>query len=180
MIIIGLDPGCKTGWAICRDGHVVESGVQTFDLARGESPGMRFLRFRHWLGELSWRITAMREVRRRELQSTEFETVVLAYESSFQRGRHAKELYHGFITRIQELAAERKDECLPGHTATIKKWSCGNGRASKADMIDAARKRLGSGDAPIAEDEADAILIALWAWERIGKILPPAQRGTIF
>jgi len=46
MVIIGLDPGIRTGWALCRQGRILESGVQTFALARGESPGMRFLRFR--------------------------------------------------------------------------------------------------------------------------------------
>lgn len=43
MNILALDMATKTGWAT-NAGRT--SGVQTFDVKRGESPGMRFLRCR--------------------------------------------------------------------------------------------------------------------------------------
>ena len=50
-MILALDLGSRTGWALW-DGVRTESGVQIFDLKRGESPGMRFVRFNGWLS--SW------------------------------------------------------------------------------------------------------------------------------
>ena len=46
--ILALDLGSTCGWALRPDGRL-ESGVQVFDLKRGESPGMRFVRFSAWL-----------------------------------------------------------------------------------------------------------------------------------
>ena len=50
--VLALDLATATGWALW-DGHgVLTHGVQAFPLRRGESPGMRWLRFRRWLREL--------------------------------------------------------------------------------------------------------------------------------
>ncbi len=160
MIILGIDGGIKTGWAICRDGKIIESGVQTFDLGRGESPGMRFLRFRRWLRQMTpaqlWAST---------------EQHVIAYERAHHRGGAATEIGVGFCTRIQEFAAEQGYESLPVHTATLKKWATGSGRADKADMVKAALQKTGlvvslDGDG-MPDDQADAILIALWAHDQV-------------
>lgn len=153
MIVVGLDPGTKTGWAICRDGKIIESGVQAFDLGRGESPGMRFLRFRRWL---------------RELCPPHFGQAVLAFERAHHRGGPATEIGVGLCTRIQEFAAEQACEALPVHTATLKKWATGNGRADKPAMIDRAMT-LAQDQQCASDDQADAILVALWAWQQVGK-----------
>jgi hypothetical protein len=55
MKVLALDLATKSGWAT-NVGR--QSGVQTFDVKRGESPGMRFLRCRAWLGEMGYRIGA--------------------------------------------------------------------------------------------------------------------------
>ena len=54
MRILALDLGSKCGWAtLDTEGRFeVESGVQDFSLVRGESPGMRYLRFRAWLAKV--------------------------------------------------------------------------------------------------------------------------------
>src|SRR5437016_860972 len=49
--ILALDLGTRTGYAIRENGRV-ESGVQVFDVKRGESPGMRYLRFNRWLDDV--------------------------------------------------------------------------------------------------------------------------------
>lgn len=154
MIVLGIDPGIHTGWAICHDGQIVESGVQVFDLGRGESPGMRFLRFRRWL---------------REVCPVDRKAVILAYERAHHRGGAATEIGVGFCTRIQEFAAEANCETLPVHTATLKKWATGRGRADKAAMVQRAYEAIEAVPfAParkiLTDDEADAILVALWAW----------------
>ena len=50
MKILALDLATLTGWA-SSVGRT--SGVQVFDVRRGESPGMRFLRCRAWLRDKS-------------------------------------------------------------------------------------------------------------------------------
>lgn len=49
--ILALDLGTRTGYAIRENGRV-ESGVQVFDVKRGESPGMRYRRFTVWLTDM--------------------------------------------------------------------------------------------------------------------------------
>ena len=119
--IAALDFGTRTGWAALSDGHV-ESGVQTFDLARGESPGMRFIRFRRWLEEI--------------LALTQ--PGLCVYEQAHHRGGHATELLVGMATRLQEACAEKGIEYTAVHSATLKKVSCGS--------ADAARDRDGAPD----------------------------------
>ncbi|WP_432214628.1 hypothetical protein, partial [Salmonella enterica] len=50
--VLALDLATKTGWALVDRQGVLTSGVQSFPLRRGESPGMRWLRFRRWLREI--------------------------------------------------------------------------------------------------------------------------------
>ena len=90
MIILALDLATRTGWAVVRDGRVVESGVQTFDKRRGESNGVLFLRARKWLSEFG--------------QSSPPDLV--AYEQAHFRGGAATEICVGLQTRAQEIAAE--------------------------------------------------------------------------
>ena len=55
MRILALDLATRTGWAwgnVYKDGPFTpHSGVEDFSVRRGESPGMRFLRFDAWLSE---------------------------------------------------------------------------------------------------------------------------------
>lgn len=158
MKILGLDLGTKTGWCIIDNGKYVESGVQVFDVRRGESPGMRYLRFRAWLTEI--------------LRTIE----VVGYEAPHHRGGSATEVACGFSTRVQEICAEYGIEHMSVHTATLKKWATGNGRASKGDMITAAlhfldestRDRVGSLDGEMTDDEADAIHVTRRTAEQAG------------
>lgn len=143
-VILGLDLGTHTGWAaICPDGRI-ESGVQHFEVARGDSPGMRWLRFNAWLDEV--------------LRLTHPDLVV--YEQAHHRGGAATEITIGFATRVQEACAEWGTEHTTVHSATLKKFATGNGRASKDEMIEAAETRW---PGSFAHDEADARWVAEWA-----------------
>lgn len=52
-VILALDLGTKTGWAVRSAGGHVSSGSQDLKPRRFEGGGMRFLRFRGWLNELA-------------------------------------------------------------------------------------------------------------------------------
>jgi len=137
MKILALDLATKTGWAHSDGG----SGVQNFAPRRGDSPGMRWVEFQAWL--------------RRLLDACP--TDIIAYEQAHHRGGAATHVAHSLIGIVEKVAAEREIELTNRHTATIKKYATGNGRASKGDMMVAARDLY---DMEIIDDNhADALLL---------------------
>lgn len=144
MKIIALDMATKTGWK-----NNTHSGVFTADLKRGESPGMRFLRFRAWL---------------KELISASGGVDVLVYEQAHHRGGAATQLCVGLVTEALAMAAEHNAETMPVHTASLKKWATGSGRADKSVMISEAKRR---GYKPVDDNEADACLLYDYAVENL-------------
>lgn len=147
-MILGLDCGTHTGWAITRnDGTIFESGVQDFSKRRGESNGAMFLRFRQWLYELMTHCTIQ----------------FVAYELAHHRGGAATEIGVNLAGRVQEQCAALNIEYVGVHTGTLKKWATGSGTASKEQMM--ARAVTFLGRPPVSDDEADAVMIALWAHE---------------
>lgn len=149
--VLALDLGTYTGWALRLDGRM-ESGVQTFELTRGESPGMRFVRFNRWLGEITAPLLdAVADGR----------LGLLAYEQAHHRGGAATEVLVGLTTRVQEYAARWELSHCAVHTATLKKWIAGHGAASKSDIAEAVQRRgwlpPGSHATALTDDELDAI-----------------------
>ena len=128
MNILEIDPGTYLGWALGIDGKPSYWGVQTFDLRRGESPGIRYLRLRGWLKDMAVNI-----------EKLGFSLNLIVYEQVHHRGGAATEIAYGMVTHIQEWAAEIKAETASVHSATLKKFATGSGRADKAAMIKAAR-----------------------------------------
>ena len=145
MKLLALDLGTQTGWAL-HAGAGLESGVQAFDLKRGESPGMRYLRFRRWLEEVG----------------TGVELII--YEAAHHRGGAATEVAAGFATRVQEFCARHGVEHAAVHSATLKKWTTGKGNADKAGMLEAVSRRW----KPVTDDnEADAVALLQYALREI-------------
>jgi Holliday junction resolvasome RuvABC endonuclease subunit len=149
MNILSLDLATKTGWA--SNVHGRRSGVVEFALKRGESPGMRFLRCRAWLNEI-W-----------SLLSGQID--IIAYEQAHHRGGAATAVCVGLVTEVLAFAAEHNIELMPVHTATLKKFATGSGRADKKDMVQAAKER---GWEPQDHNEADAQLLLDYAISEIG------------
>ena len=145
MKILALDLATKTGWATNAYGR--DSGTIAFALKRGESPGMRFLRCRAWLNELYCGLTSS-------------VIDVIAYEQAHHRGGAATAVCVGLVTVVQSFAAEHGIELMPVHTATLKKFATGSGRANKQGMIEAAIER---GWKPEDDNEADAQLLLDYA-----------------
>ena len=151
--ILALDLATKTGWA-CNQPYetgkpTIISGVQIFDVKRGESPGMRFLRCRGWLNEIN------------DLVMPD----VIAYEQAHHRGGAATACGVGLVTVVLEFAAQHKIEITSVHSATLKKWATGSGRASKDQMIEAVIRK---GHQPQDDNEADALLLLYYTIESLG------------
>lgn len=158
--ILALDMATSTGWALMdREGNVT-SGVQRFDLGRGESVGMRFLRFRRWLNELL-------RAPGSEIPPQRFAVDVIAYERAHHRGGAATALCVGLSTVVLEEAARLSIETTTIATMTLKKHATGRGNAGKPDMIAAASKRWGRQIE--TDDEADALCVLAWALDEVGQ-----------
>jgi len=152
MRVLTIDPGTNCGWAY-RDGEGrPDGGVQVFDLMRGESPGMRFVRFNVWL-------------RRFAIGPGD---LVLFEQPPYLKSGAAVDLLVGMTTRIAEFAAERGAEHKAVGASTLKKHVGGKGNASPDTMRAAVGKWLDGGK-PLAMLSFDEIIaLALLAWYDAG------------
>lgn len=144
--ILALDMATKTGWATNINRI---SGIQVFDVKRGESPGMRFLRCRGWLNQMLDLLGAID---------------VIVYEQAHHRGGAATACCVGLISTVQAFAAEHAIELMAIHTGELKRWATGKGNAGKRLMIEAAKAR---GWSPSDDNEADAQLLLEHAREAL-------------
>lgn len=147
--VMTFDLGTHCGWSTLLDGWI-NSGTQTFDLKRGESPGMRYIRFNAFLEELFNLI----------------QPEMVAYEMAHHRGGFATELLLGMVTRVQEVCARHEVPYTSVHSATLKKHITGSGRGEKQQVIDAVSKVFGF--VPKDDNEADALAILSWVDKEYG------------
>ena len=154
MNLLALDLATRTGWALRENGRL-ESGVETFDVKRGESAGMRYVKFNRWLEGL---ITP-------ESCSFLARVGLVVYEQPFvMRSGPAAEIALGFATRVQEFCARYGLEHTTVNGMTLKKWTTGKGNADKPAMLEAVARRWRRVD---DHNEADAVALLHYALEEI-------------
>lgn len=158
--MLSLDLATKTGWALRDRTGAIESGVQEFALKRGESKGMRFLRFRKWLREM----IALGELGTSFSSST---PGVIVYEQAHHRGGFATELAVGLVTDVLAEAARVGLEHMPVHTGSLKRWATGKGNSGKSKMIERAAELYPTVDI-IDDNHADALLLLNYGMEEVG------------
>ena len=144
MKCLALDLGTKTGYCIFEvPFKVLESGTQDFKGLSKGSMGKRFVAFRDWL---------IRKVLGNNINVIYYEDV------RAHNGTIAAHVYGGFLYHLAAVC-EDYNIALQGFGVTqIKKCFAGTGRASKEDMIGAARQL---GFRPVDDNEADSIGIAV-------------------
>ena len=151
--ILALDLGTKTGWAFCNSHGVISSGSKSFLNTRFESVGMRFLKFNDWLNSVNY-------------IDGGFDIV---YFESVNRhlGTAAAHAYGGYMGVLMAWCEFAKIPYQGIGVGTIKLSACGNGRASKKDMVNKAIE-LGFyvGD----DNQADAIHLLRYAISRQGNL----------
>lgn len=152
MRMLALDCATTTGWAACDD-IGIRSGTANFALKRGETAGIRFMKFNAWL----------------DTQAERLLPEVCVYEQSHHRGGAATDVGVGFTTRVQEMGARHGIECCPVHTAALKKFATGRGNASKPEMQARAAELFPHYDPEKdpGADEADALLLLHWGMENL-------------
>jgi hypothetical protein len=147
--VLALDLGTVTGWALRSPDGNITSGTMTFRPSRYEGGGMRYLRFRSWLGDMQ-RLSG-------GLQRIVFEEV------RRHAGTDAAHIYGGFLAHLSAWCEERSIPYEGIPVGTIKRFATGKGNAPKDAMLAAIRAR---GFTPTDDNEADAIAIVLWATEQ--------------
>jgi Holliday junction resolvasome RuvABC endonuclease subunit len=138
--MLAIDPGTSCGFALGNNQGVITSGVWRLAPARGESPGVRYLRLRGYLEDVRKAFPDLN---------------VVAYEQAHHRGGAATEYATGIVTHIQSWCAEHNLEHLSIHSATVKRYATGRGNADKAAMVAAGRKCFKP--TTVLDDEIDAL-----------------------
>lgn len=146
-VILAIDIGSRTGWALRTASGTVTSGTQEFRPGRFEGAGMAFLRFVRWLDE-------MRELADGRLSAVVFEEV------RAHAGTLAAQVYGGFLAHLTAWCEANSVPYLGVPVATIKRHATGKGNAPKDAVIEAVRAK---GFAPRDDNEADALAILDWA-----------------
>lgn len=165
MRVLALDLALRTGWALW-DGSSRTSGFYDFDVAWREDAGFKFRRFNRWL--------------RAQYPRPEF----VVYEQPFvMRSRDAAEIAMGFSTRVKEWCAGHQIPWDTVNGTRLKKWTTGNGRAEKPDMVAAVVRRWNVESPnydPLDHNEADAIALLHYTLAELvplGDPVPHASTG---
>lgn len=150
--VLALDLGTNTGWATnVPQAPGYGSGVRIFD---GEVSGWRYLAFKQWLDV--------------ELERLRIDHII--YEETFSKGAYAARVLHGFLAILQFTHAQRypnedtRITISKVYASSLKKFATGNGRATKDDMVAAAKAR---GWELQDDNEADALFLLHFAEEKL-------------
>jgi hypothetical protein len=146
LVILALDLGQRTGWAVrTRDGAIA-SGTHEFRPGRFEGGGMVWLRFRAWLQEID--------------ETAGGVGVVVFEEVRRHLGTAAGHAYGGYLAHLTAWAEANRIPYQGVPVGTIKRHITGRGNADKQAVIEAIR-RLGFD--PADDNEADALALLHWA-----------------
>lgn len=142
--LLSLDLGTTTGWALLKDKEI-RSGTICFKPNHFDSGECRFTHFKRWLVNL-------------KAAYGEFDKIV--YEAvRGHKGTIAGQTYGGFMGALQMFGDHHKIPYEGVAVSTIKKFTTGDGRASKLDMINAMERK---GHHPKDDNEADALALLYW------------------
>ena len=133
MNILALDIATKTGWKT-----KTTSGTWDLKPNRGESEGMRVVRFKSKVKEL-----------------VDIEGITLiAYERPAGMHKASIMVASEMVGVLKDLCIEMNINLACYSAQQIKKFATGKGNAGKPEMIEAAKKL---GYSPVDDNEADAI-----------------------
>ena len=141
-IIMALDLGTTTGWAIREVQGNITSGTASFKTGRFEGGGMPFLRFKHWLTDLKNTLGVIDAVYFEEVRA--------------HKGVDAAHKYGGFVAHLTAWCEHHGIPYSGISVGTIKKHITGKGNAPKESVIAAVKNK---GFAPVDDNEADSLAL---------------------
>ena len=147
MSYLALDPATMTGWAAWRDGFErPDYGIRIFRKKAKEHPGVRFWEYYkfidRWIGF--------------------YQPLLIGYESPLFPGHRTARgnllVSFGFEAILLGLAGRYGKPTHGVYPSSLKKLATGNGRASKEQMVEAARQTWRLEELRDEQDnEADAL-----------------------
>ena len=151
-LILTLDLGIKTGWALHKQDGTIISGTAHFKTNRFEGGGMRYLKFKQFLTELKNKHGQFNEIH--------FEEVRM-HRGKGKNGRvtfnvDAAHAYGGFMATLTAWCEHHEIPYAAMPVGKIKKHITGKGNANKAAVIKAVKAK---GHTPTDDNEADAIAL---------------------
>ena len=152
-VILALDLGTITGFAIAGSDGGITSGTAEFRLDRWQSGGMRFLRFKRWLTEIKHQAGGL--------------DLVVYEQVRRHAGVDSAHVFGGWLAILTAWCDHHGIAYQGVPVGTIKRHVTGKGNADKAAVIAAMRAR---GFNPVDDNEADALAILLWAIETQGGV----------
>lgn len=147
-MLLSLDLGTTTGWAVSdqKNNSIKKSGSKNFKPTKFESHGHRYVKFKKFLEEAH----------------TTHQIAFVSYEEVRRHiGTDAAHMYGGFLATLQQWCIEKNIAYSAVPVKTIKKFITGNGNASKQDVIDSVKIKLGI--YPVDDNEADAVALASYS-----------------
>jgi len=156
LVILALDLGTTTGWALRSANGPVAHGFVSFKSQRFEGGGMRYLRFGRWLADMLALCVSQTG------SQTNLTGIGAIYFEEVRRhlGVDAAHVYGGLLATLTAWCEHHQIPYQGVPVGTIKRHATGKGNAGKAEVI-AAMKALGH---PVTDDnEADALALLHWA-----------------
>ncbi len=156
LVILALDLGTTTGWALRSANGPVAHGFVSFKYQRFEGGGMRYLRFGRWLADMLSLSGPQSD------SQTNLTGIGAVYFEEVRRhlGVDAAHVYGGLLATLTAWCEHHQIPYQGVPVGTIKRHATGKGNAGKAEVI-AAMKALGH---PVTDDnEADALALLHWA-----------------
>ena len=160
LVILALDLGTTTGWALRSANGPVAHGFVSFKSQRFEGGGMRYLRFGRWLADML--ALSGQQSGSQTGSQTNLTGIGAVYFEEVRRhlGVDAAHVYGGLLATLTAWCEHHQIPYQGVPVGTIKRHATGKGNAGKADVI-AAMKALGH---PVTDDnEADALALLHWA-----------------
>ncbi|PTN01254.1 hypothetical protein C8N32_11544 [Rhodovulum imhoffii] len=152
-VLLALDLGTTTGWALRAADGLITSGTVSFRPSRYDGGGMRYVRFRAWLERLATDAGPIGAIHFEEVRR--------------HVGTDAAHVFGGLLATLTAWAETAGVPYQGVPVGTIKRHATDKGNAPKEAMIAAARAR---GFSPADDNEADAIAILFWAIETAGGV----------
>ena len=160
LVILALDLGTTTGWALRSANGPVAHGFVSFKSQRFEGGGMRYLRFGRWLADML--ALSGQQSGSQTGSQTNLTGIGAVYFEEVRRhlGVDAAHVYGGLLATLTAWCEHHQIPYQGVPVGTIKRHATGKGNAGKAGVI-AAMKALGH---PVTDDnEADALALLHWA-----------------
>lgn len=144
--LLALTIGLQTGWAVHERNGEIKLGVNAFRTNPYEGEGMKFLRFRYWLDDMS-------------KKSGGFDAVIYA-DVQIHANTQSAVVYGGFLGLLSASCDWRQIPYIGASMSDVRKHVSGSDLADQQSLIDAMRRK---GFIAASKETVGALAMLDWA-----------------